>query len=518
MIDSGKRDTLFEAVFENAPLGIAIADVQGRFIDVNPVLLEMLGYTREEALRTTFLGITHPEDRPDTLELSQAVLRGESDGYRQEKRYLTRSGGFIWAVVKATLLRDDAGQPRCWVGTMEDITGRMHAEEERRQMAAQVQQAQKMEAIGTLAGGIAHDFNNLLMGIQGNISILMLHKPEDHPDLSHLKNIEKAVERASDLTRKLLGFARAGKYEMRALDLNTITADAAGLFSRSVKKIRIHSRLPPELWTVEADPNQIGQVVLNLLINAGQAMPGGGELFLETANVDWTGQSDHVPAGAAPGRYVCLTVRDTGVGMDPATRARIFEPFFTTREPGQGTGLGLSAAFGIVKNHKGVITVESEKGRGATFRVFLPAAESRAPVQGPPQAGRRELAGTVLLVEDEEMVADIGGQMLKRLGFAVMTARSGAEAIAMYETHGENIDLVILDMIMPGMDGGQVFDRLRSLNPAVAVLLSSGYSLNGKALEILKRGCRGFIHKPFNLDQLKQKISEVLSPGRGPGG
>jgi CheY-like chemotaxis protein len=240
-------------------------------------------------------------------------------------------------------------------------------------------------------------------------------------------------------------------------------------------------------------------------------MPGGGELVLDTADVVVDADFPDRPPDAAPGPYVRMQVTDTGVGMDPATQARIFEPFFTTREKGQGTGLGLSSAFGIVKNHNGFMTVRSEKGRGSTFSVFLPAAAAAAaaepkPVR-PPQAG----AKTILLVEDEEMVADIGRQMLERLGYRAWVARSGDEALALYAQRRAEIDLVILDMIMPGLGGGAVFDRMKAIHPEAAVLLSSGYSLNGQALEILKRGCRGFIQKPFNLEQLGQKIREILS-------
>jgi PAS domain S-box-containing protein len=517
-MDPIQHGKMFHAVFATAPLGIAIAEAGGRFLDVNQAFLSMLGYSREEALRLTFMDVTYPDDRAETHRLSQKVRDAETDGYQVEKRYLARDGHAVWAIARITVQRDENGAIQYWLGIMEDITARRQAEAERRRLAAQLQQAQKMEAIGTLAGGIAHDFNNLLMGIQGNISLLMLDKPPDHRDVAYLKNVEKSVMRASELTRQILGFARGGKYDVRATDLNGLVEKTAEMFGRTRKEITIRRSLQPDLWSVEVDQTQLQQVLLNLLVNAWQAMPGGGELILDTANVDVDAHFPDRPPDAAPGAYVRVQVTDTGVGMDPATQARIFEPFFTTREKGHGTGLGLSSAFGIVKNHKGFITVRSRKGRGSTFGVFLPAAagsEIRKPNPARPDpAGVR----VILLVEDEEMVADIGRQMLERLGYRTLVARTGDEALALYAQRHEEIDLVILDMIMPGLGGDAVFDRIRAINPEALVLLSSGYSLNEQAQAILKRGCRGFIQKPFSLEELDRKIREILSSGQDPTG
>jgi len=384
-------------------------------------------------------------------------------------------------------------------------------------MAAQVQQAQKMEAIGTLAGGIAHDFNNLLMAIQGNISLLMLNKEPHHRDTSYLKNIETAVQRASELTRQIVGFARGGKYEARVIDLNQVLAKTADMFGRSRKEVTVHTQLQRDLWPVEADQSQIEQVLLGMFVNAWQAMPEGGDLRLTTANAVMEPQDPQKPPDAAAGRYACITIVDTGIGMEPSVQARIFEPFFTTKTVSQATGLGLSSAFGIIKNHRGFISVQSQPDRGSIFRVFLPAVNQESTTPFPtaqPPAGKTD--HTVLLIEDEDIVAEVGRKMLQRLGYRVLVARSGAEALALYAQHQAEIDLIILDMIMPGMGGGAVFDRLRSINPETPVLLSSGYSLDGQALDILKRGCRGFIQKPFNIEQLKQKISEILPGGSRP--
>jgi CheY-like chemotaxis protein len=259
------------------------------------------------------------------------------------------------------------------------------------------------------------------------------------------------------------------------------------------------------------------QVMLNLLVNAWEAMPGGGEVAIESANVAVEENTPGRPPDAAPGRYICITVTDTGVGMDAQTQSRIFEPFFTTKKTGSATGLGLSSVFGIIQNHHGFITVRSGKGRGTTFRVYLPAsAPSTVPRTAAHGVGSGRGPVTLLLVEDEEMVAAIAEQMLTRVGHRVFLARSGAEAVSIYREQRGVIDLVILDMIMPGMSGADTFDRLKAIDPAIRVLLSSGYSLNGQAQAILNRGCRGFIQKPFTIEQLSQKIREILSSGEQP--
>ena len=508
----------FRAVFDIAPLGVAIADRLGRLLEANPAFLTLFGYSLHEAQERTLIDLAHPEDRDRIAGLIQGIRNGQADTYETEKRCVRKDGREFWAAVRCAALRDDKGGITHWLGILEDISARRDAEQERRRLTAQVQQAQKMEAIGTLAGGIAHDFNNLLMGIQGNISLLLLDKAPDHRDVAYLKNVEKSVMRASELTRQILGFARGGKYEVKVTDINALLEKTAEMFGRTRREIAIRKNLQEAPWKIEADQSQLQQVLLNLLVNAWQAMPGGGELVLQTANVVIEAGGPDVPPDAVAGSYVRIDVTDTGVGMDPHTQARIFEPFFTTREKGHGTGLGLSSAFGIVKNHNGFITVRSAKDRGSTFSVFFPAAPG-AVAQPPEPAGAVRRGGkTILLVEDEEMVANIGRQMLERLGHRVIVAQSGDEALALYEKRRAEIDLVILDMIMPGIGGGIVFDRIRAIHPQAAVLLSSGYSLNGQALEIMKRGCRGFIQKPFSIEQLKQKISEILPSEQDPPG
>jgi CheY-like chemotaxis protein len=318
------------------------------------------------------------------------------------------------------------------------------------------------------------------------------------------------VESGAALTKQLLGFARGGKYEVKTTDLNDLVTKTAQMFGRTKKEINIHTFGLKSIWNVEVDQSQIEQVLLNLFVNAWHAMPGGGDLYLETENTT-IDETFLKPYRVDPGAYVRLSVADSGVGMDIATQERIFEPFFTTKEMGRGTGLGLASAYGIVKNHGGFIEVESEPGHGATFHIYLPASEKVVDSESD-VADEEVLSGdeTILLVDDEQMIIEVGQEILKTLGYKVLTAMSGKEAVTLYRDNPQTIDLVILDMIMPGLSGGETFDQLRAADADVKVLLCSGYSLSGQANEILDRGCDGFIQKPFKLRELSLKLREIL--------
>ncbi len=524
-------DKRFRTVFEAAPLGIAIADPDGYFIETNKAFHRLLGYDPQEVKKLTFVDITHPADRQETARLSLDARNGKINAYETEKRYLKKNGDYLWAIVRATAIRNDQGKLQYWLGIIEDVTERKKAKEaleesekryrnilesikgeekERKRLESQVQQAQKMEAIGTLAGGIAHDFNNLLMGFQGNVSLMMMDLEDDHPHQEFLRNMENYVKRGSELTRQILGFARGGKYEVKTTDINALIDKSADMFGRTKKEIIIHKKLQEDLWSVNVDRGQIEQVLLNLFVNAWQAMPGGGNLFLQTDNVTLDEHDYDKPYAIRPGKYVRISVSDTGVGMDKGTRQRIFEPFFTTKAVGRGTGLGLASAYGIIKNHGGIINVYSEKGHGATFKIYLPASGKQLIKEKIHHEAVLTGSEMILLVDDEEMVADIGKEMLEKLGYKIVVATGGNEAIKLLKTIRNQVNLVILDMIMPDMSGGETFNRLRAIKPDVKILLSSGYSLNGQASEIMQRGCNGFIQKPFNVKQISRKIREIL--------
>ena len=417
--------------------------------------------------------------------------------------------GRVWRF-RGYPVRDASGEITSILEVMEEITEQKRAEQEKKRLEAQFQQAQKMEAVGTLAGGIAHDFNNLLMGIEGHISLMLLDIDSHHPHFEHLKGIEGIVQKGADLSKQLLGFARGGKYEVKSTDLNALIEKNSEMFGRTKKEIKIHKKYEKEIWPVEVDRGQIDQVLLNLYVNAWQAMPGGGDLYIETSNVVL--DKDYTKAfGAKPGNYVKLSISDTGAGMDEPTRKRIFEPFFTTKEMGRGTGLGLASAYGIIKNHGGIINVDSEKDKGTVFDIYLPASEKEVTMEEQKLA-EEILRGTesILLLDDEKMILDVGESILRQMGYEVMPVISGKDAIEAFRKNKDEIDLVILDMIMPDMGGGEVYDRIKEIKPHIKVLLSSGYSIDGQAAEILERGCDGFIQKPFDMKTLSHKIREIL--------
>jgi len=338
---------------------------------------------------------------------------------------------------------------------------------------------------------------------------MLLDIESGHPHYEKLISVEKYVQRGADLTRQLLGFAKGVTFDVKTIDINELIKNSALMFGRTKKEIIIHEKLGHNIGPVDADAGQIEQVLLNLFLNASHAMPNGGELTLATESTILNA-SVVDPYHLEPGGYVMISVQDNGVGMDAAVRRRIFEPFFTTKEMGRGTGLGLASAYGIIKNHNGFIDVESKKGVGTTFKFYLPVSGRNVVGEEPEDSHLVKGPETVLLVDDEHMIIEVGVEILKALGYGVILANSGEEAIDIYRNGQNQIDAVVLDMIMPGMGGGQTFDQLKEINPEVKVLLSSGYSIDGMAADILERGCKQFIQKPFDIKELSRKLRDVL--------
>jgi len=440
----------YRLLVENANDAIFIVqDDQIKF--PNKKARDMGAHLGLELDRVPFFNYIHSNDRDKVADRLRRRLAGESIPHTYDFRLVGREGQEVWVQLNAVLIRWE-GRPAT-LNFLRDITAQKSLE-------SQLQQARRMEALGTLAGGIAHDFNNLLMGIQGRTSLMLMDVSPEQSHYEELKHIEDIVKSGADLTKQLLGFARGGKYELKVTNLNNLIQRTSAMFSRTRKQIRIETELAKDLWMVEVDRAQIEQVLLNLYVNAWQAMPEGGDLYIGTNNAVLDEKTVET-LQVKPGKYVRVSVVDLGVGMDEATLQRIFDPFFTTQGMGRGTGLGLASAYG-------------------------------------------------LLVDDEQDVLHITERLLDRIGYQVLAASNGQEAIQIYEENHENIDVVILDMIMPGMSGGDVFDRLKEINANVRVLLSSGYSIDGEASEILDRGCNGFIQKPFRINLLAQKIREVL--------
>lgn len=500
-----ESEARYRGVFDSATDAFMIISPMGRIVEVNQQASTMYGYSPEEFACLRVENLVHPDGYED-LQRHFQQLRSTGD-LGAELLNKRKDGTPFNVEVRATLFNYKG--ERYALSVIRDVTERKRAEEERRKLQAQLQQAQKMEAIGTLAGGIAHDFNNLLTGIQGSISMMRLDVDTRHPHYPYLRDMEEIVKRGVNLTEQLLGFARGGKYEVRPADPNQLIKKTAEMFGRTRKEIIIHEQYRGGAWTVEVDRGQMEQVLLNLFVNAWQAMPEGGALVLRTENVTIDGDFAQL-FRIQSGRYVRLSITDTGMGMDEETMRRIFDPFFTTKEVGKGTGLGLASAYNIVKNHGGLINVYSEKGRGSTFFVYLPASDKAIPRER--EKTREILRGTetVLLVDDEQMILDVGRKMLNSMDYKVLAARGGREALNVYRKNKDQIDIVVLDMIMPDINGGETYDRLKEINPNIKVILASGYSLDGQANKIMERGCNGFIQKPFDMKKLSRKIREVL--------
>ena len=388
---------------------------------------------------------------------------------------------------------------------------RRYIEDEKEKLQSQLHVAQKLEALGTLAGGIAHNFNNLLMGIQGNASLIQLGIDEESQITKRAHNIEKLVRSGSRLTSQLLGYARKGQMEMVPINLNYLVRDICETFANTKKEISIHQELAEDLYKTMADANQIEQVLLNLFINAADAMPNSGHLCICTRNCNPDDFRDKPYAPRPELDYILLTVRDTGEGMDEDTMARVFEPFFSTKAPGKGTGLGLASCYGIIKGHGGFIDVESEQGNGSIFSIYLPASDKKL-IENRDRTGIvRRGRGKILVIDDEELILEVSVMIVNELGYSVIDAKNSREAIEKFEKFKDEIDLVILDMIMPDLSGEEVYDLLKEIKPDVKILLASGYTYNNRAKALIDRGCDGFIKKPYGIEELSDKLSRITA-------
>ena len=500
--ESKRSEEVYRSLLHSSADAIVIYNMEGSVRYISPAFSRIFGWTLEDVVGKEIPFLPESERESTRVVIRDLVEKGTPCHGFETTRY-TRDGHLIDVSLSASRYNDHDGQPAGKLFILRDIS-------EKKKLEFQLKFIEKMETIGTLAGGIAHDFNNLMMGMLGNISLLLYEIDDTHPYCEKLKNIEKLIESGSKLTDQLLGFARKGRYEVRPINLNQVVQGTSVTFGRTRKDITIHRKLSEDLFSIKVDESQIEQVLINLYINAADAMPYGGDLFLKTMNVTHK-EMKNKPYNPKPGQYILLNIIDNGTGMDEKTAERIFEPFFTTKEMGRGTGLGLASVYGIIKGHGGYIDVDSKKEQGTNFSIYLPASDE--PIHQTMEISERILAGneTILLVDDEEMVIDVSVELLNKLGYTVLEAMNGYEAIEVYKEKKDKIDLVILDMIMPHIGGGETYDTIKKIDSGVKVLLSSGYSLSGQASEILDRGCNGFIQKPFNMRTLSQKIRKVLS-------
>ena len=508
-----ESESRFRAIFEQAAIGMADSSLDARFIRVNQRFCKIMGYSREELLGLTFHEITHPDDLARDEGLVTQLLSGERSSFAVEKRYVRKDGGVVWANLLVSLHRSPSGDPLHFVAVVEDITGQKRAEDERRNLERQLLQAQKMESVGRLAGGVAHDFNNHLTVINGYCAMLLDEMGPADPLRESVDEILLAGHRAADLTRQLLAFSRKQVAELRVISLNDVVSGARKMLSRLIgDDVEIITHLDAALGFVVADPSQMNQVLVNLAINARDAMPDGGRILMETSNTHLDEGYAAQHAGVEPGPYVLLSITDTGAGMTPEVVQHLFEPFFTTKEIGMGTGLGLSTVYGIVKQAGGWIWVYSEPGRGSTFKVYLPRAGG-APEQLPaPVSAAESLHGTetVLVVEDQPEVRKLTLAMLGSQGYRLLEAASGSEALSLCARHPEPIHLLITDVVMPGMTGRELATRLLALRPSLKTLYTSGYTANAIGQEGALAPGVAYLPKPFSPVQLAAKVREVL--------
>ncbi|MEW5733586.1 MAG: PAS domain S-box protein [Thermodesulfobacteriota bacterium] len=495
----------YRSIMESIEEGYYEQDLAGNFTFYNASICRMFGYSSDEMKGMSYRQYMSPETAERMREVFNRMYRTRVSVQNYEYQSIRKDGRIIVVECSGSLILDRDGEPTGFRGFVKEVTERHRIAEEKRKLEQELIQARKMEAIGTLAGGVAHDFNNLLMGLSGNLSLMLLETSPDDPGRERLHHMEEYVKSAAGLTRQLLGFARSGKYEVRTIDLNEMVLRTLEMFGRTRKELLIETELRAAL-SVEGDRGQLEQVLLNLFVNAWQAMGGGGRILVRTAD-EW----GPLPVPELPAiPFVKISVTDTGIGMDEATQSKVFDPFFTTKQKTRGTGLGLASAYGIVKNHGGAITLASRPGQGSTFNVFLPASTKNPIREAPSRPVLCRGNETVLLVDDESVVLETGCEMLKALGYSVLSANRPKEALRLFEKEQDRITLVVLDMIMPGMSGSELFDRMKKIKPDARVLLASGYSLEGEASDIMERGCDGFIQKPFSLAELSRKIREII--------
>jgi len=503
------------SIFRAVPVGIGLS-VNRVIREANDHMCDLTGYAREE-----LLGIPTRRLYQDDVEYERVARALSEEEIRKgsasvETRWVRKSGSLIDVLLgTAPLLPGDLSEGVTF--TALDITDRKRAEAEQLGLEARMQHTQKLESLGVLAGGIAHDFNNILMAILGHADLADSRLSPVSPARENLQEIERAARRAADLCRQMLAYSGKGRFVVRHLDINEVITEMEEMLQVSItKKSSLRFRLSRNIPSVEADVAQIRQVIMNLVINASEAIGDGsgvisvgtGVMSCDRSYLDGTFVDEQLPEGS----YVCLEVSDDGAGMDESTRERIFEPFYTTKFTGRG--LGLSAVLGIVRGHKGAIKVYSEPGRGTTIKVLFPASE--APAQrlerDPPQAPQWRGSGTVLIADDEESARKVGGQMLAHIGFQPLLAADGQQALSSFLLHRDSIVCVVVDLTMPAMDGEETFREIHRIDPGIPVILSSGYNEQEAVQRFVGKGLAGFLQKPYQLAQLRRKLKEVLEP------
>ncbi|MBI4563868.1 MAG: PAS domain S-box protein [Planctomycetes bacterium] len=499
--ESEKR---YETLARMSPVGIFRAGADGRCVHVNERWCRITGFGPDEAKDDGWMASIHPEDRERVVAEWRRSVKNRSP-FELEYRFRRPDGGVSWVFSQVVAEADPSGQVEGYVAAITDIT-------EKRRLEERYNQAQKMEAVGRLAGGVAHDFNNMLTAIIGYSELLLAQLSPGDPMRENVEEIHKAGQRAAGLTRQLLAFSRRQMVEPRVLDLNSCVAGVEKLLRRLIgEDVELVTAPARDLWPVRGDPGQVEQVLMNLAVNSRDAMPQGGKLTIETANVELDVEYVQIHADVRPGGYVLLAISDTGCGMTKEVFSHLFEPFFTTKEKDKGTGLGLATVYGIVKQNGGHICVYSEVGHGTTFKIYLPraGASKRESSVRPPKIDKRGTE-TILLVEDEGAVRKFSRKVLEHQGYRVLQAENGEEALRMCERHHAPIDLLVTDVVMPRMGGPELAKRMAGVRPRMKVLYLSGYTTNAMVHQGIRDPDLAFLQKPFSSDALIRKVRETL--------
>ena len=509
-----ESEALFRSQFEFGNIGIAITSPEKGWLRANDRLCRMLGYNEEELRQKTWSDMTHPDDLAADMASFNRMLAGDIDSYEMEKRFFHKDTTIVFTHLNVSCFRNPDQSVKFIIASLLDITDRKQAEEEKKQLDLQLAQAQKMEAIGTLAGGIAHDFNNMLGVISGRAELGLKKTAPTDPVHRDLEQILNAAGRSADITRQLLAFARKQTISPRVIDLNHTVGSMLKMLGRLIgEDIDLLWQPADDLWPVKIDPSQLDQILVNLCVNARDAIADVGKITIETGMKVFDPAYCAAHAEFVPGEFVLLAVSDDGCGMDRHTRNNLFEPFFTTKETGRGTGLGLATVYGIVRQNNGFINVYSEPEKGTSFRIYLPRHCAGMPdtIQQKPAALLPRGSGeTLLVVEDEASILDMLESMLKSLNYTILTADSPGRAMAAAQSHDSRIHLVITDVVMPEMNGRDLAGKLSALYPDIRILFMSGYTANVIAHQgVLDEGVH-FIQKPFSMQELAAKVHEVL--------